>query len=300
MAESKLKKMQRENLPVYCIETFQDQYTSNLGFDVKILENLVDQFAFTNLAHRHDFYDVLIITQGRGIHTIDFVTYEVKPGSVFFLTPGQVHSWELSNDVKGYSIFFSSEFYLMHCNESKLYDFPFFHSLSNQPCLYLNGQSSSFIPSILSEMIAENQAEQIGREDMLRACLDFLLIKLARQYERIYARSNNQVTHHIRKLEKFIDQHFAEKKKPSQYADLMCISAKYLSKVCKKGVGKTPGELVTERVVLEAKRLLIHSEKTVSQVADQLGYSDQSYFIRVFKKHTGTTPDQYRAQSLGR
>ena len=71
-------------LPVYCIETFQGKHTQSRDFDIKILENLVDEFEFTNKPHRHDFYDILFVTEGSGTHTIDFHTYEVKPCSVFF------------------------------------------------------------------------------------------------------------------------------------------------------------------------------------------------------------------------
>ena len=290
----------KENeLPVYCISTFQDANTKDLDFDIKIFENLIDEFKFTNQPHRHDFYDILFITEGTGTHTIDFVTYEVKPCSIFFLTPGQVHSWNLSKDTKGFSIFFKPGFYLMDQRHKRRLDFPFFHSMNASPALYLNCLIDPIVKQVIREIYNENQTAEFGRENVVRAYLDILLIKLSRYYQSLVKNNNTgQMTFQLRELESLIDTHFREYKRPSDYAGMMNLSLKHLNKICRVGINKTVGRMIQERIILESKRLLLHSNQTISQVSYHLGYEDNSYFARLFRNKTGFSPDGYRKAFL--
>ncbi|TRX48608.1 helix-turn-helix domain-containing protein [Fulvivirga sp. M361] len=286
----------KENhLPVYCIATFQDANTHELDFDIKILEELVDEFEFVNQPHRHDFYDILFITEGTGTHTIDFITYEVKPCSIFFLTPGQVHSWDLSHDVKGFSIFFKPDFYLMDHKLKKLLDFPFFHTMNTSPALYFDCRIDPIVKQVIHEIYRENQTAKLGREKVVRAYLDILLIKLSRHYHRLIGDEHPRpLTYRIRELESLIDTNFRTYKQPSEYADMMSLSLKHLNSLCKKGLNKTVGQLIQERIVLESKRLLLHSDQSISEISYNLGYNDNSYFARFFRNKMNLSPDEYR------
>lgn len=285
------------DLPVYCISTFSDRLTGKKdNFDIKILEKLVDDFQFTSRPHRHDFYNILFISEGAGEHTIDFVTYEVKPCSIFFLTPGQVHSWNLSNDVKGFTIFFTPEFYLMDGSIKKLLDIPFFHTLINQPYLYLDCLKDHTVSQAIQHIFDENLKNEFDSHTIIRAYLDIILTRLTRHYTKSWVNKQpSSLTFKIRELESLVEKHYKEVKLPKAYAEKMNISPKHLNEICKKGLNKTPGDLVQERVMLEIKRLLAYSPKNVSEIAHELNFSDKSYFNRFFKKHTGLTPEQFRA-----
>lgn len=295
MYEAGNEKTIADKLPVYCIETFQDKHTKTLDFDIKILENLVGDFEFVNRPHRHDFYDILFVKQGHGTHTIDFVTYDVKPCSIFFLTPGQVHSWDLSRDIQGFSIFFKPDFYLMDCNHKKLLDFPFFHTMNTSPAMYLNCLIDPIVDQVITEIYNENKRAELGRENVVRAYLDILLIKLSRYYDSLKPSDQPvELTYRIRELESLIDKHFIQMKQPSQYAELMSLTPKNLNSICKKGLQKTVSQLIQERVILEAKRLLLFSNQSIAEVAHKLGYGDNSYFTRFFRSKTQMTPDEFR------
>lgn len=292
-------KKNKKEIPIYCIKDFSNDAIQNLEFDIKVLEELVDNFEFINRPHRHDFYDILIITSGSGIHTIDFIEYEVKSCSIFFLTPGQVHSWKLSEDIKGFSIFFKSSFYLLDYNPKKLLDLPFFHSLNNVSLLNLDCMSNSFLKSILNEIVEENKLNKLGSEQIIRSYLDIFLIKLVRYYQPDFSNKKlSASTYTIRQLEYLIDTHIYEKRKPSDYAAILNITPKYLSMLCKSNLGKTPSKLINERLVLEAKRILTFSDLTISQIAFDLQFNDHSYFTRFFRQHTGQTPEKFRASIL--
>lgn len=287
-----------EALPVYCINTFRSGNAyQRESFDIKVLEKLIDDFQFTNQPHRHDFYNILFIQEGSGTHTIDFVTYEVKPCSIFFLTPGQVHSWNLSPDVKGFTIFFSAEFYLMDSTERKLLDVPFFHSLSNHPYLYLNCLSDTSVRHAINEIFSEHERNEAGSDTIIRAYLNIILTKLSRFYKQSWINKQTSIlTYQIRELESLVEKYYYKYKLPRDYADRMNISPKHLNEICKKGLNKTVGDLIQLRIILEVKRLLAYSSMNVSQIADQLNFSDTSYLIRFFKKNSGMTPEEFRVQ----
>jgi AraC-like DNA-binding protein len=291
----------KEVLPVYCISNFQSQHAKNSAdFDIKRLEELVDDFEFTSNPHRHDFYNILFISNGTGTHTIDFVTYEVKPYSIFFLTPGQVHSWALSKDIKGFTIFFTPSFYLMDSNEKKLLDIPFFHSLNNEPCLYLNYNNDSSIVNSIEEIFDENDKNENGSNVVIRAYLDIVMMKLSRYYRKVWtSRQSSQATYQIRELESLIEKYFKKYKLPREYSDLMNLSPKHLNEICRVGLNKTVGDLIQQRVLLESKRLLAYTSKNISEIAEELNFSDKSYFIRFFKKYTSLPPEQFRKVVIG-
>lgn len=287
-----------EDFPVYCIDNFRASgQECKKGFDIKVLEKLVDDFQFTSQPHRHDFYNILFIEEGTGTHTIDFVTYEVKPSSIFFLTPGQIHSFNLSLDVKGLTLFFTPEFYLMNNSEKKLLDIPFFHSLSNQPFLDLDCAKDESIRQAILEIFNEHERNENGNHIIIRAYLDIVITKLSRYYKQSWVnQKSSSIIYQIRELESLVDKHYKEFRRPRDYADRMNLSPKHLNKICNTGLNKTVGDLIQERVILEVKRMLAYSSKNVTEIANELNFSDTSYFIRFFKKNTGLTPELFRDQ----
>lgn len=263
-------------------------------FGIKKLEEINPGQKIIKLPHRHDFYYVLFVKQGHGSHMIDFKQYDVKPCSIFFISPGQVHALELSEEVEGYAIFFKPSFYLMDGNPKKILDFPFFHSMSNEPTLFMD----CIVPIIsqnLEEIYNEFHTFDIGRNNVIRALIDVLLVRLSRKYPRPQLNDFPvRLTYQIRELEALVDHHFKEYRTLDDYADKMNISPKHLNNICKKALDKTVINLIHERTIIEAKRLLLFTDFTVSQIAYELGYYDKSYFMRFFKKNTNLTPETYR------
>jgi AraC-like DNA-binding protein len=145
---------------------------------------------------------------------------------------------------------------------------------------------------IIQEMYHEHDSR------LLRSWLDVLLLKLSKHYEDRSMSEINSVTHKIRKLELLIEKNFMKLKKPRDYADLMNISPAYLNNLCKQHLGKTLSDLINERIVLEGKRLFAYADLSVAQVANRLRFSEPSYFIRFFRKNTGTTPEQFKESMI--
>lgn len=289
--------MQKEQLPIYQIQDFealarQDQYFYFSPFALHLQEHL-----FIREPHKHNFYIILIVTQGTGSHTIDFKEYEVKPGTVFFMTPGQVHSWELSKDADGFVIFFTQQFYAREYPHKMLFDFPFFNALLYNPVLRIAKEDEATLIPILQLLKQEHMQAKAMREIMLSRYLDILLIELTRIFQPKEAGTGSTVKEQalLQNLERLIDEHYKEHKPVGFYAQQLHVTPKHLNDVCKNSLRKTTKDLIQYRTLLEAQRLLVHANLTSSQIATELGYFDNTYFFRFFKKHIGCTPEQFRA-----
>jgi AraC-like DNA-binding protein len=289
--------MPAEHLPIYQIKDFNAEEHHTRYFYLHSLAAHLQEHKFIQKPHKHNFFILLFVTKGTGTHTIDFIEYPVSPNTVFFLAPGQVHSWQLSDESEGFIIFFSPEFYLLEFPHKKLYGFPFFNTPLHQPLLLLPEAELASLLSIIQRMQQEHTQQQLMKDDVIRAYLDIMLILLMRIYEAQH--KDKQVPAvllpQLKKLMNLVDQHYQEHQPVSFYADQLHTTPKQLNDSCKRATGKTTSELIQERVLLEARRLLVHSDLSVTQVAAALGYFDNAYFFRFFKKHTGQTPEQFRS-----
>ena len=294
-----LPNMSEEHLPVYKIRNFEEHQPGRDGFYVSTLEEHLQKHRFIQKPHKHDFYMVLLVTEGYGSHTIDFIKYEVRPGMVFFLSPGQVHSWQLPADAKGFILFFALDFYLLGFSHKKLLDFPFFNVLL-RPFLVLPEPEMRQATDTARQIEQERRLLQWNAADLIRNLLDILLIKLSRSYQAQHVQQLPTPHHYsfLQQLFGLVEQHFREHKPVSFYARQLHVTQKQLNEHCRQSLGKTTSEVIQNRIILEARRLLIHSDLTVTQIAAELGYFDNSYFSRFYKKHTGETAEQFRKGNL--
>lgn len=276
------------------LDAFSQKANDN-AFYIEAMETHLRNHQFISKPHKHDFYLLLYIIKGAGVHTIDFRSYPVSAGSFFLMSPGQVHSWTLEPDIDGFIIFFHPSFYKMQAMENNLVAFPFFHSLNANPLIKLQDESKNVIEFMIDCMHKEFVSAQTIDLRILRSYLEIILLKLGKNYPvELKQDLASGTTYKIRQLEELIEKHFVKKKQPSDYADLMNLSPSYLNSICKETLGKTLTNLISERVILEAKRLFSYSDLNVNQVGNRLNFSDSSYFTRFFRKHAGVTPDQFK------
>ncbi|MCX2738387.1 helix-turn-helix domain-containing protein [Pontibacter anaerobius] len=285
--------MKQKQFPVYCIEEFpsEEKERDNVFYMTR-LETLVKQFENIDKPHSHTFYLVMMVTEGTGTHTIDFVTHQIEPPQLFFLTPGQVHSWNLSPDIKGISVFFEANFFLQHYPQ-RLYQYPFFHSQQHKPLLAL--PADDFWPDLMNCMYHEYERQLPHRNEVLLSYLHITLENAARLYrsETFQDKAPGAVAK-VREFELLLNQHFLQKREVKDYADMLHITPNHLNVLCKSTVGKTASQLIHERVIVEAQRLLLHSTLSIKEIAYKLHFDDNSYFSRFFKKYSGKTPEQFR------
>jgi AraC family transcriptional regulator, transcriptional activator of pobA len=149
-------------VPVLQLNQFQVPATLHPHFYVQRLNEHLAHFEFIQKAHRHDFYCLFLFTRGTGRHIIDFESYLVAPGSMFFMSPAQMHSWQLSDDTDGYVIFFNAEFYFLNHTYKSLTDFPFFHYTST-PAVLLSGSGKEAIGDLFARIYQEFRGQNQGK-----------------------------------------------------------------------------------------------------------------------------------------
>ncbi|GAB3843094.1 helix-turn-helix domain-containing protein [Hymenobacter jeollabukensis] len=283
--------MKTAPVPVYCIDSYPEGHGHD-AFHAQRLETVIAGFSGIDKAHTHDFYLLLYVTAGTGTHTVDFITYAVHPGSLFLLAPGQMHSWNLSADCQGYLLFFEAGFYLQRYPSSRLHEYPFFKPL-HSPVVELPAGAGTF-PVLLEHVLQEAESPFDNRLEVLRACL-YVLLEMAARYARAEpAGSSPRQVQQLHQFEELLEQHFRTKKTVQTYAQWLNLTPNHLNALCRRHRGHTASDLIQQRVVVEAQRLLVHSRQPVKQIAAELGFQDASYFGRFFRKRTGLTPDQFR------
>ncbi|HTD99152.1 MAG TPA: helix-turn-helix transcriptional regulator [Mucilaginibacter sp.] len=250
--------------------------------------------------HKHTFYHLVLFTKGGGTHAIDFKVFDVVPYQVYFMVPGQVHSWNFEGDVEGYVIHFSLSFFQSFLLKNDYLDqFPFFNGVIDDAVINIQPGLQQMVHDLFEEIIAENENPARLGLDMVRALLLQLFITITRtsaDNPQKQTSSNNYTL--LKNFQKLIGQNFTTLKLPKDYAALLYITPNHLNALCNDILGISAGEAIRNRVLLEAKRLLINLDLTVSEIADSLNFSDNSYFTKFFKKYTGVTPDEFRKKTL--
>ena len=284
-----------EKLPVYQIKKFNcdsDSDANDLYFN-DFKTHLINHDFIEN-SHSHNFYLLVLFTKGSGFHTIDFDTYEIQPNSLFVLKPGQVHSWQLSEDIDGYIAFYSQEVYNVYFGSKQIDEYSFYRDLKNSPEMILNESQTQEISNYFNLLLEENKKNEFKKLDKLLNLLDSIHIELARIYESLQEHNLHPNNLKIKELEQLVYQYFKTEKLPSFYADKMNISLKHLNRICKNVLDITLTEFIYSKIILESKRLLSTNVMTVSEVANELGFENYSYFTKVFKKYTNLTPQGFK------
>lgn len=285
--------------PLFRIENFDyGSVIKSRDFHCAPVQNLMATLPYP---HRHDFFHIVWIARGSGRHIIDSVTYDVRPGALFFMAPGQIHDCDLSPDTEGYTFNFSAEFFALHLQDKGMLSrIPVYDHAKRIQALYTEGPDLQDIQATLDAIQAEYEGERFRAHDLIRSYLFILLVKASRLAEPADAADTAHRSLLLyRQFQGLLDQHFASVQQPGHYARLLHTTERALNEAVRRWSGATTAQAIRERVILEAKRLLAHSGVQVAQVGDQLGFDDPAYFSRCFKKHTGRTPVEFR-QSIGR
>jgi AraC family transcriptional regulator, transcriptional activator of pobA len=239
--------------------------------------------------HRHDFYYVLVLKTGSGIHEIDFVSYPVSNHAVFMLAPGQVHRLTLGAGSTGFLLQFQVAF--MHRDSSRA----LLRRAGYTPFHPLDAVGFKRLSAPLRQMLEEYTSQHEGYADVIRANFDIFLVELARL--RYASGDGSMYSHAHARLVTFQDllrEHIGRYKQVSEYAEMLHVSTYQLNALTRALLAKTASEVIQDFIVLEAKRCLLGTTHQVKEIAFRLGYEDVSYFIRFFRKQTGYTPEGFR------
>lgn len=259
---------------------------------------IMNESAQVNYAHRHDFYEVLYICEGEGTHIIDFEPYPIQPFTFYFLAKDQIHFWQLEKPLKGYALLFSEEFLgVPSSSVLRAHDFSFFHHVGYAPRLRIESENLSMVNGLLEDIEQEFGNEKARSLSVLRAYLHILLTKLNRLYLVAHPDEHSESTASlVRQFERLVAENFLTDHSVQDYADRIGVSSSHLRDRVKAITGHAPGQIIRQALVLEAKRLLAHSNATIAEIGYRLNFEDPSYFGRLFKRESGLSPADFRKQ----
>jgi len=291
--------MAKENIPVYDICSIsKEPGTSDEFLADRFSSYLEKYYQHLHFPHRHSFYHLVLFTKGKGTHSIDFTTFDIKPFQLYAMIPGQVHSWHFEGPMEGFIINFSENFFKSFLQHPHYIDrFPFFSGISEEGVCQLPGDLHKQATQLLESILTYSGHDWKNHVDMVRV----LLLQLFMLIDNSLAAHNvktipQQKLILLRGFRRLIDTHYRSIRLPKEYADLLYVTPNHLNALCQDLLGKTAGELIRVRVLLEAKRLLTNARMTVTEIAYDLNFQDNSYFNRFFKKDTGMTPEEFRKQ----
>lgn len=246
--------------------------------------------------HKHNFFHFVLFTKGSGEHIIDFNHYKVEPYQIYFMVPGQVHTWNFTGDEEGYVVNFSIDYFQSFLLRTDYLErFSFLQGKIEHLIFVLNEHYQNQALAILKQ-ISVAKAEGLA-EDYIRTLLLQFILYIAISTEKDQQENSNPYNHKIfNSFQQLVEQQFRSTKLPSIYADQLFITPNHLNAICKSYIGQSAGEIIRNRIVLEAKRLLINKNLNIAEIADELQFNDNSYFTKFFKKSAGLTPEEFRKQ----
>lgn len=285
----------KDLFPFYTIGHFINEPTNRTEFEIMRFDEMEEPEV--DDIHKHTFYEILWTEKGISKQTIDYKEYEVLPNSLFFISPNQVHQFEEWKPLKGGTILFTEDFFLLnHYNKDKLFELSFLDNFYANPCIQLDKRNFTDIKQTI-DLITKEQK----RTDKSQAITQSLLHILLAQVQRcIDTETDTPVSKKylilFKQFKNLLDKQFAENKTTSFFAQQLHITAHHLNLVTKEVTGKTASEVIRARSILEAKRLLTFTDKTVSEIAFELNFTDSSYFAKTFKAETNVSPMTFKTE----
>ena len=274
---------------------FKTKYGDELLIDLVRLESL-EKYLIEDCPHYLTYYDITFLTGGKGFFNIDQYQYPIRKNIVLFSSPGQVRYWDYELLPEGYVLLFEEEFLSCFLNDARFVEsLKYFNSCSNPPELILTETDSQYLIKLMNDM--EQEVKTFSRNDkqILRALLYQVLIWLNRKYIAAYPyAAKADFNRYIRQYIRLVDREFAHQHFVSYYADALSITTGYLNDLCKFHLGTNAKQFIQNRIITEAKRLLLYSDFQISEIAQRLNFEEVSYFVRRFRQTTGMTPLAFR------
>ena len=279
-----------------------------MGSDNLFFEDDYKKFGFENFSQNNferverikslPYIKVLYLPAGYEL-TVDFTHYKTESPSLFFIT------YQLLDIKKGSAdeaslIFYNRDFYCIQIHDKEVAcDGLLFHNVFENPKVELNDSENIIIKNLFESIKDELQAKDSSSEEMIRTYLKQVIIRATRKWkvqniETETLKTNPQELDIFRDFSRYLEIHYREKHNVSDYAEMLHVAPKTLSHKFKNLNLESPNQYIINRILLEAKRLLFYTDKTVKEIGYDLGYEDPAYFNRLFTQKVGSTPINFK------
>lgn len=278
------------------VSTLLNPQNGNLAFKLFSFE---DNSYFDHV-QRNNYYSLIWLRRGNGTVTADFSAYEFDEGALFSFSPYQPFMIASRQQIGGVALQFHPDFFCIHKHQAEIAcNGVLFNNIYAPPFVKIDENSATKLTLLMDQMRSEMQHPALAQYELLISYLKILLITLSRlkseQEPHILPAAGKSAEPFVfQKLKNTIEKDFRTKHTASDYAKSLNVSTKSLAKITKTHFNKTLTELISERIIIEAKRELYLTNKAVKEIAFELGYQDEYYFSRFFKTNAGISPQMYR------
>ena len=255
---------------------------------------------FTNtltIAHRAGFYHILWFQKGSPTHMVDFNPVKIKPNSILFLPKDTVQRFDKQGDFDGKAILFTDSFFCKTEQDTKfLRSTILFNDLFSISQIQLSKSSKAF-SDLFQQMETElNNDKDHFQSDILQNILHNLLLlsERERRQQDFTEIKKGADLDYVVLFKDLLENQYKNQKQVSSFARQLSVTEKRLNQATSKVLGKTPKQMIDERIMLEAKRLLAHTNESVKEIGFALGFDEPTNFIKYFRKHHNSTPVEFR------
>lgn len=261
------------------------------GFRVERMTELLNESEIDDcMAHVHAFYEILWFQEGEGRHTVDFKSYDVKPGTIFFLSPGQIHHFDHKSGYKGVAV--------KMCTDLMRDTYNTFHVYGSSPLYTIDEQTAMMLRPLIDEMEQESHMHgKFGNIEILKSLVCIFIAKIQRYgvHESPQRLDMLKPSHLLfMQFRSMVEKEYASMHTVQEYADRLNVAIRTLHKSVNECSGKTPLSLINDRIILEAMRMVRYTNLMIKEIAAELGFDDPSYFVKLFKRCTGHLPSDFR------
>ena len=285
------------------IKTLNFKRSADLQIEVVPLHTLtIVSKAHLVTPHRTNFYHIFLFENCQPTHFVDFEPIKIEPYSLLFINKDRVHQFDQLLRYEGRVLIFTDDFFCTTENDTKfLRSSILFNDLADKPTIKLTTIDFEKYINICENITEELSLQPDNSKPVLLKNLlhNFLLLaereKRKQGFTELKKGADLDYTLLFRD---FLEINYTKLKSVTDYAKIICISEKRLGQATVKVLGKSPKEIINDRILLEAKRLLVHTNLSIKELGQDLGFEDPAYFVRYFKTHTATTPVEFRETYL--
>ncbi|MFT3738387.1 MAG: helix-turn-helix transcriptional regulator [Breznakibacter sp.] len=268
-------------------------------FVIKTMEEVDERLGgIADHPHRHNYYTVLWPFTATGVHVIDFKEYPILPHHVFFVSPDQVHQVITDPRPTGYVILFTSEFLgRSSIREDFISNLKLFRKSDETPPLRLSDGMVATLEVFAGQMMKAFHSGSDLRFETIGAYLKLFLIECNGSCSLVpegHTQSVEVGKGIVRNFKSIAEKHYASWHQVQEYADALNVSPNYLNEVIKSAMGISAKDYIQNRLVLEAKRMVVFTDKSSKEIGFDLGFDDPSHFSKFFKANTGLSLTQFK------
>jgi AraC-like DNA-binding protein len=275
---------------------------SPYAFDIEVvaMRELRDRAPAAELhrPHRIDFHELIFVTRGTCTHVVDFEPMCCVPGTVLLLQPSQVEQFDVATPWDGWLVLFRPE--QLFASQGNVWKPGLTQAVAELPVQHsLDGAEARLLQQSIAQMHLDARL-QAGKPEIQalllhQLCTVVLRLVLAYQRQRSDFDAQPSELDRFRRFQRLLDQSFARWHSVAPYADAIGCTSRTLTRVTLNVVGMGAKAFVANRISLEARRLLAHTEMSVAGISDELGFDDCSNFSKFFRREAGCTPMAFRA-----